>query len=54
MCPHCRGSGADSHDDVKECDTCHGQGHILQRQQIAPGFIQTFQAQYDYFIIILI
>jgi len=43
VCPHCRGSGADSHDDIKECDKCQGKGHILQRQQIAPGFIQTFQ-----------
>lgn len=45
VCPHCRGSGADSHDDIVECDRCGGKGHILQRQQIAPGFVQTFQSQ---------
>ncbi len=45
MCPHCRGSGADSFDDVTTCDRCGGQGVVLERHQIAPGFIQQFQQQ---------
>lgn len=43
VCPHCRGTGGDSHDDVVLCDKCNGQGMILERQQIAPGFVQQFQ-----------
>merc|ERR1712096_299732 len=43
ICPHCRGNGADSYDDVSTCNTCNGQGFILERRQIAPGFIQQFQ-----------
>jgi len=43
MCPHCRGSGADSHDDITVCDRCNGQGVIIERQQIAPGYVQQYQ-----------
>lgn len=43
MCPHCRGSGADSPDDVTTCDKCNGQGMIVERKQIGPGFFQQFQ-----------
>lgn len=43
MCPHCRGSGADTMDDVTTCDKCGGQGMIIERKQIGPGFIQQFQ-----------
>ena len=43
MCPHCRGSGADSHDDVAVCDRCNGQGIVIERQMIATGFVQQFQ-----------
>ena len=39
LCPHCRGSGAESHEDVHECSRCKGKGFILQKQQIAPGFV---------------
>lgn len=45
ICPHCRGTGADSDDDIKVCEKCQGQGVILERQQIAPGYIQQFQRQ---------
>lgn len=38
ICPHCRGTGADDPDDVKTCPVCNGQGHVLKKQQIAPGF----------------
>jgi len=30
ICPHCRGSGADSPDDVADCPHCNGQGHVLR------------------------
>lgn len=42
-CFHCRGSGADSPDDVKTCETCQGRGIHIQRIQVAPGFIQQMQ-----------
>lgn len=40
ICPHCRGSGGDDPDHVKTCPKCQGQGVIIQKQQIAPGFVQ--------------
>lgn len=43
LCPHCRGSGADSKDDVKTCTVCHGTGVQIVRHQVAPGFIQQMQ-----------
>lgn len=45
ICPHCRGTGADSEDDVHVCNKCGGQGVVLERRQIAPGYIQQFQMQ---------
>ena len=45
ICPHCRGSGADDPDDVKECPKCGGKGQILTKKQLAPGFVQQFQQQ---------
>lgn len=45
ICPHCRGSGAESDNDIHTCNKCNGQGVILERQQIAPGFIQQFQKE---------
>lgn len=47
ICPHCRGSGADNPDDVKTCPDCNGTGHVVKRQQIAPGFFQQFQSACD-------
>lgn len=44
ICPHCRGSGANSTEDVTTCDKCKGQGMIIERKQIGPGFIQQFQS----------
>lgn len=46
LCSHCRGTGADGRDHVGKCNQCGGQGIILQRQQIAPGFFQQVQRQY--------
>jgi len=48
MCPHCRGSGADSHEDVTTCNRCNGQGIVIERHQIAPGFVQQYQQQYEF------
>ena len=32
FCPHCRGSGAESENDFKECTKCGGKGHIFVKQ----------------------
>lgn len=45
ICPHCRGIGADSEEDIHVCQHCQGQGVILERRQIAPGYVQQFQRQ---------
>ena len=45
MCPHCRGSGADSYEDIINCKKCNGQGVIMETRQIGPGFIQQFQRE---------
>ena len=45
MCPHCRGSGADSYEDVEKCTRCNGQGVVMETRQIGPGFIQQFQSE---------
>ena len=45
MCPHCRGSGADSYEDVETCNKCNGQGVIMETKRIGPGFIQQFQRE---------
>ncbi|KAJ3273357.1 DnaJ- protein scj1 [Terramyces sp. JEL0728] len=45
ICPICRGSGAKSDEHVKTCTKCNGQGFVIQRQQIAPGFYQQVQSQ---------
>lgn len=44
-CFHCRGSGAENPDDVKNCEMCNGRGIYVQRIQVAPGFIQQMQSQ---------
>jgi DnaJ-related protein SCJ1 len=43
MCSHCRGSGADSHEDIDVCDQCGGKGIIVETKRLGPGFIQQFQ-----------
>jgi len=44
-CPHCRGNGAESHEDIAPCNHCGGQGTVRERQEIAPGFVQMFESQ---------
>ena len=43
LCPHCKGSGADSPGDVEKCSECRGRGTVTQVRQIAPGYIQQMQ-----------
>lgn len=43
ICPKCRGSGAESPDDLEKCDECNGNGVRILRQQLAPGMFQQMQ-----------
>ncbi|KAI8895664.1 hypothetical protein BC833DRAFT_529148 [Globomyces pollinis-pini] len=43
ICPICRGSGAKSHEHVKTCNQCGGNGIVIQKQQFMPGIYQTIQ-----------
>lgn len=45
ICPHCRGSGGENPDDVTTCDRCNGQGVVIERKQLGPGFFQQFQSK---------
>jgi molecular chaperone DnaJ len=40
MCKHCKGLGFEPKSRVKDCDTCHGQGKVVQRMQTIFGIIQ--------------
>ncbi len=46
MCPHCRGLGAESPDDVKKCPVCRGSGVEVREQKLGPGFVQRVQQQF--------
>lgn len=48
LCSHCRGTGADNENDVKQCHVCQGRGMTIRMQQLAPGFVQQVQAQCDH------
>ena len=43
LCEHCHGTGADDPDHVHTCPVCKGSGVVLQRIQLAPGFVQQVQ-----------
>lgn len=43
LCEHCHGTGADDPDHVRQCPVCKGSGVVLQRIQLAPGFVQQVQ-----------
>jgi DnaJ-related protein SCJ1 len=45
ICPHCRGSGAESDDDFRTCNKCRGKGHVIEKRQLIPGFIQQIQVE---------
>ena len=37
LCDHCSGTGAEDPDDVHTCNTCNGQGMVVQLIQIGLG-----------------
>ena len=37
-CPHCHGSGADTPNDIKTCNTCGGKGYVNRRKQVIFGY----------------
>lgn len=43
ICRACHGSGARSKEDVVKCPHCKGSGRLVQRVQIAPGFVQQME-----------
>lgn len=43
LCKKCKGTGAASGSDYIVCKHCNGQGHVVQRIQLAPGFVQQVQ-----------
>jgi DnaJ-related protein SCJ1 len=47
LCRRCRGSGAASKKDFTQCSACQGKGHVIQRIQLMPGFVQQMQAPCD-------
>lgn len=40
ICPHCRGNGADSYDDIHTCTHCNGRGQTIEKQYIGMGMYQ--------------
>lgn len=40
LCPHCKGSGAESENDVSTCSRCNGSGYVVTQQQSLFGTIQ--------------
>lgn len=47
LCPACKGNGARKESDIKECETCDGQGVRIVRRQLGPGIFQQMQMQCD-------
>uniref|UniRef100_A0A6B2L851 J domain-containing protein n=1 Tax=Arcella intermedia TaxID=1963864 RepID=A0A6B2L851_9EUKA len=47
LCPHCRGTGAETPDDIGKCSTCGGTGTKTTTQTIGPGFVQRTQSPCD-------
>ena len=45
VCKECKGTGAETPDDLKACVTCQGQGIVLQRVSLGPGMVQQVQSQ---------
>ncbi|KPI83708.1 DNAj-like protein [Leptomonas seymouri] len=43
ICRACHGNGARSKEDVVRCPYCKGSGRLVQRVQIAPGFVQQME-----------
>ena len=36
ICPHCRGNGADSYENVEICDKCNGQRVYMETKRLGP------------------
>lgn len=47
VCPDCFGSGALSSKHIHTCSACSGNGVLLMRQQIMPGFVTNVQVACD-------
>ena len=47
LCPACKGDGARKPTDIKDCETCQGQGVRIIRHQLGPGIFQQMQMQCD-------
>ncbi|XXQ32455.1 J domain-containing protein [Plasmodiophora brassicae] len=47
LCPHCRGTGAETPEDFKTCTACNGQGVKIVKRMLAPGMYQQFQQTCD-------
>lgn len=45
LCKACRGTGAASKSDYTKCNKCNGQGTVIQKVQLMPGFVQQVQQQ---------
>eukprot|EP01006_Ploeotia_vitrea_P029159 TRINITY_DN61736_c0_g1_i1.p2 TRINITY_DN61736_c0_g1~~TRINITY_DN61736_c0_g1_i1.p2 ORF type:complete len:358 (+),score=57.33 TRINITY_DN61736_c0_g1_i1:59-1132(+) len=43
LCRSCKGSGARSPSDIGQCNRCQGKGVMIQKVQLAPGFVQQIQ-----------
>lgn len=43
LCKRCKGSGAASGSDYVKCNQCGGKGQVIQKIQLAPGFVQQVQ-----------
>jgi len=47
LCHHCRGTGANDPNDIKQCSACGGSGMRVRTIQRGPGFVQHVQSQCD-------
>ncbi|NLC96096.1 MAG: molecular chaperone DnaJ [Erysipelotrichaceae bacterium] len=41
QCSHCKGSGAETPNDIETCPTCNGSGTVISQQRTAFGVFQT-------------
>lgn len=42
-CSHCNGTGAEDSSSIKECTTCHGQGHVFRETRTIFGAMRSEQ-----------
>ena len=45
LCPHCRGNGAESPEDVEVCPVCGGRGSTFRREVIGNGYFRQYQEE---------